>query len=245
MKKTFLISLLAAGLAASAFAQVAPMNSLILGIRDDGSAGGIGTTTYTMINLGLASSYTSSSSAFLNISSYLATNYGAGWATDTGLKWGIIGGDNTIGDPTYHYVYASANAAAPGTATAWLDKTTSTQGTVTSKASTIYNALTPTTLQTVQSSVWSTQEGTNTVAFGQYLKTTFEQSGAGYVDLFQMAPTASSNVSGVLLGSFQLSSSGDLSFVAVPEPATYAALLGLATLGVVLIRRRRQVAIEA
>jgi hypothetical protein len=41
------------------------------------------------------------------------------------------------------------------------------------------------------------------------------------------------------IGTFSLSSGGELTFTAVPEPSTYAAILGALTLGVVALRRRR------
>ncbi len=68
--------------------------------------------------------------------------------------------------------------------------------------------------------------------------------GANYsaVDLYQVQ---SSNVS-TFLGTFALYTSagggysvGDLTFTAVPEPSTYAAILGVMTMGIVMIRRRR------
>ena len=55
------------------------------------------------------------------------------------------------------------------------------------------------------------------------------------------------NSPGVYLGTFSLASNGNFSFTAaltaVPEPSTYAALLGLGTLAIVAIRRRRQAAV--
>jgi hypothetical protein len=43
------------------------------------------------------------------------------------------------------------------------------------------------------------------------------------------------------IGTFSLSSSGELTFTAIPEPSTYAAILGALTLGVAAYRRRRSV----
>ena len=41
------------------------------------------------------------------------------------------------------------------------------------------------------------------------------------------------------IGTFNLSSTGELTFTAIPEPSTYAAILGALTIGIVAIRRRR------
>jgi hypothetical protein len=68
------------------------------------------------------------------------------------------------------------------------------------------------------------------------------------VDLYQFSgtgPTFTSN----FLGTLALTNTGELFFTAaqaaaIPEPSTYAALLGVVTLGVVAIRRRRQAALE-
>jgi hypothetical protein len=64
------------------------------------------------------------------------------------------------------------------------------------------------------------------------------------VDLFQYA-VGSTSTSGTYTGSLELGSDGSLFFtnfdpIAVPEPSTYAAILGAASLAVVMIRRRKQ-----
>ena len=58
------------------------------------------------------------------------------------------------------------------------------------------------------------------------------------MDLYSITANASS-----FLGTFALYQNGDLTFTAfqaIPEPTTYAALLGVATLGFAAIRRRKQ-----
>jgi len=47
---------------------------------------------------------------------------------------------------------------------------------------------------------------------------------------------------GIDLGTFTLNAtSGMLTFTAIPEPSTYAIILGVAALGFVMLRRRQQV----
>jgi hypothetical protein len=65
------------------------------------------------------------------------------------------------------------------------------------------------------------------------------------IDLFQYNPTAGS--AGVYIGSLELGFNGALDFtnfvpgvIAIPEPSIYAAILGVATLAFVGIRRRKQ-----
>jgi hypothetical protein len=83
-----------------------------------------------------------------------------------------------------------------------------------------------------------------------------EQTGAGSADLYVLASLTPGSVSGrttitqspllpSYLGTFDLSSTGELSFTAagsaIPEPSTYAMVLGAAALGFVMMRRRQQV----
>ena len=63
-------------------------------------------------------------------------------------------------------------------------------------------------------------------------------SGSGLsMDLYELVP---GNGNAQDLGYFTLASDGGLTFTAIPEASTYAALLGVASLGLVSIRRRRQ-----
>jgi hypothetical protein len=63
--------------------------------------------------------------------------------------------------------------------------------------------------------------------------------GSTSLNLYELTPGGGA---GTLLGTFNLSSTGltFTGFTAIPEPSTYAALLGVATLGFVAIRRRKQ-----
>ena len=67
--------------------------------------------------------------------------------------------------------------------------------------------------------------------------------GSTSLKLWEMTPGTGP---GTLLGTFNLDSTG-LTFTvsAIPEPSTYAAILGIATLGFVAIRRRKQVQLLA
>ncbi|MEJ1972692.1 MAG: PEP-CTERM sorting domain-containing protein [Lacunisphaera sp.] len=63
-------------------------------------------------------------------------------------------------------------------------------------------------------------------------------------DLYSVAVPTAGNFQLTFLGSLAVYQNGDITFTAIPEPSTYAALLGVVTLGVVAIRRRRQAALE-
>jgi len=68
------------------------------------------------------------------------------------------------------------------------------------------------------------------------------------LDLYQFSGPAGS-VTNTFLGTLALTTGGDVYFTsalaAIPEPSTYAALLGIATLGFAAIRRRKQALLEA
>ena len=84
----------------------------------------------------------------------------------------------------------------------------------------------------------------NGLAFGTFDDTQFLAvganlaSGANYsaLDLYQVVAGSSQ-----ILGTFALYQNGNLTFTAaIPEPSTYAAILGVATLGFAALRRRKQ-----
>ncbi len=95
---------------------------------------------------------------------------------------------------------------------------------------------------------WSKQEGTNASAFGYFNpKSLFDNSTPGnggvVTDLYELQPGSGA---GTYLGSFSLNASG-LSYsgdvgsaatAAIPEPSTYAAIVGALALGFVALRRR-------
>jgi hypothetical protein len=60
------------------------------------------------------------------------------------------------------------------------------------------------------------------------------------LDLYQ-ATGAAGSVSEQFLGTLALTTGGEVFFTAVPEPSTYAMILGAAALGFVMMRRRKQV----
>jgi hypothetical protein len=103
---------------------------------------------------------------------------------------------------------------------------------------------------------YATYEGGNNYGLGSALSTaSIETTGAGSADLYgynsltpgvkvsKTVTTMQSDLLPTLLGTFTLSSTGELSFTAtaIPEPSTYAMILGVAALGFVMLRRRQQV----
>jgi hypothetical protein len=89
------------------------------------------------------------------------------------------------------------------------------------------------------------QLATTSLNFSYFSSSVFKPTaGTSTLTLYQLLPTSSGTAPGVDLGVFTLSSSGltFTAFTAIPEPATYAAILGLLTIGFVVVRRRFQAA---
>ncbi len=79
---------------------------------------------------------------------------------------------------------------------------------------------------------------THTWAGGEQVVDT-TTAGTSTLTLWYLAPTSSGTKNGVDLGFFTLNGgNGTLTFTVIPEPATYAAILGALTVGFVMVRRR-------
>jgi hypothetical protein len=264
MKKTLLTALLTLGVAGSSFA-AGSNGDLILGFRDDGSDGGIGTTTNITFDLGNVGLYETHPGVTVdtgfNVGTTLASTYGAGYQTDTGLLWGVVGASGNTGTTRDLWVSAAAtgsqlngtNLQSDGstlTSTPWTIQSTFSQSSQASKFLTLYanQATNPFSVGTAVSTSWSTLESSTSSAFGGFTKSLFEASSANgnVADLYELNPQSNGpgvGSAGVFLGSFSITSGGELDFTgagsAIPEPSTYAAILGAAVLAVALIRRRQ------
>lgn len=93
---------------------------------------------------------------------------------------------------------------------------------------------------------WTAQGGN--VALNISKVTSLQQSvsaGGAAVEVFDLAPAnnlTSTDINGATPSYFELLGNGSLEFVVVPEPSTYAAIIGAAVLGYALLRRRRTLA---
>jgi hypothetical protein len=109
------------------------------------------------------------------------------------------------------------------------------------------NSTVAATINNTLNGSWSKAEGTTAAAFGYFNpKTSFDGStnivgNYAAMDLYQLQPNSGA---ATLMGTFALSGDGMLTYGAnfsaatVPEPSTYAALLGAAALGFGAYRRR-------
>lgn len=105
------------------------------------------------------------------------------------------------------------------------------------------------TTATSNAASWSVQSGAS--AFGgiapsgvttaSFEVTESASGGTTSADLFHLIGTAAAaGTAGVDAGTFAIDSSGNLTFTVIPEPSTYAAILGAISIGFVLLRRRKQ-----
>jgi hypothetical protein len=251
MKKIIIASLLAVGLSGSAFAAV--NSDLILGFTNDGSVNSNGQSVNLEIDLGQVSQFQvggayAGGGTFnvLDLTSLganaIGAVYGSDFATNTGLTWAVVGtSGNTTTTRTLWATQTAPTSVLDGVASTagYIGKASLTQATPAAKIVTYYNGLTSSSAQiaTTFSGSWKTTDAALTF----FNPVTQLSSTVGTAsDLYQVAAVA--NQAGTFLGTFDITSSGELTFsTAIPEPSTYAAILGAAVLGFVALRRRRSV----
>jgi hypothetical protein len=261
MKKALFAALLALG-SAIAVQAVIPTNDLVLGFRNDGSGAGVGTTSNIVVDLGSISNFVSGGSFYtpgttvstgINLASLnFASTFGSGFLTDAGLQYGVVGTNGNTTTTRTLYVSADATPSSlNGTAnsTPWLVRSATSQSTQAAKFLTAYsnnNAGSATVTATSSSTSWTALETPAVIAFGQFDTGLFETQITGQADLYQMTPSAGTGTNGVYLGTFSIAGNGDVNFTAaIPEPSTYAAILGAVALAVAAYRRRKEVSMAA
>jgi hypothetical protein len=261
MKATSILASLAlvAGLAGSAEAITVANGDLVLGFY---AGSGTGSSSCLEVNLGSASLYTNPSSSSWTIGNLSTTDlvntYGTDWSSNSTLSWGIVGhnGKNT---PTGATAYVSAPQTTTGTqSTAFPTLSTTALGVLRSRVLPMYdttgNSMSNLTAESNEFSCvadkgtagsfyyqqWSPGGTKLSVSFDLFNPTINssvvpETGDYSQLDLYKRTNGAISYV-----GTFRLTTDGVLSFATspVPEPSTYAAMMGLALGGFVLVRRR-------
>jgi len=196
-----------------------------------------------------------------NISSLLVNTYGASWASSADLAFGAAGttgatfaanGDvKNTGYMTGAWTTTSgslgvANSVAPAAALS-----NSSLGSANGKVVSLYNAMgdasatvvaaNAVTIPTATAASWD-KSNTSSFLFGKYDATlttqlvAFNNGSFAAADLYKFSPA----VAPEFLGTISLDTLGNLTYPVIPEPSTYAAILGIATLGFAALRRRKQ-----
>lgn len=250
-----------AGVASTMHAQVSAVaGDLVFGVR---ATNGSGQTLNLEVDLGSATLFQSGGGlatgaweSLPKLSLNDLTGTYSDW-TRTGLFFSVAGTTNTtaVGSNPARTTWVTQGTTAPGGSTAVLNASSTTAANRASKISNIYTGLNgqPATPNSASAATvlasggqsWSTLESAsgNWGGFfgGNEQSTSLATGGFAYLDLYQVGVGTGP---GTLLGTFRLSDVTGLQFLsagaAVPEPSTYAALLGAAALGFVVLRRRRQ-----
>ncbi len=221
---------------------------LLLGF--DVASSGIGTQRNLLIDLGQYSTLASLGS--VNLSADLTTVYGS--ANPAGLKYGVIGvtdsPQNTtyITTPTLNFIYpklsASSTVALQGNYLQPLDPGAVNTGTL---GYDLANAFQTTAnggyISSSDVNSWTTQNP-STVPFGFYSGNSIQTTLGSALNYLDIMPPTTSGTAGSQVGYFNISSSGILTYTAVPEPSAYA-LLAMGSLILFVVNRRRSASMKA
>lgn len=264
MKKFIVAALLAVGISGATFA--ADSNDLILGFR---ATGGVGSAQNLEVNLGSFSLYKNqapggSTVTITNLltgsafgANTISAIYGSSWNTRSDVLWGVAGtiinGQTGPGGEVGRSLYAAAIATGSlldgqASSIGYNRASAITQGGPSAKIAGLYSKFGSDTVIAPQASdlnSWSIQYGNTPAPFnyGTLAQVKFDNNTAisgSYIasDLYELLPGSGP---GTFLGTIAIFANGDVTFTgAVPEPSTYAALMGAAVLGFVALRRRNQ-----
>ena len=255
-------ALLAVVATVSASAASYSQADLIIGFRSTDA----GLTNSLEINLGNAGNLRINGDSFssVNLNAALTTAFGSNWFSNNTISWGLIAGNSTsttVNGDNQRTVYFSnttttvgftAEDTQPANLTASQRSNVATQvtGLGTDYATQVDIGGGAVLAANANTNSWSGKVTDGLGAFRAFSPTTLEsQLGQGgsfsYVDLYRASATPiTGTATPTYITTFSLSSSGVLSAAttAVPEPSSFAALAGLATLGAVATRRRRKAA---
>jgi PEP-CTERM motif len=247
-----------AAVAFTAHAQTAGLLDLVVGFKQTGA------TNNVMIDFGNVNNYTAPGVYTLgNFDSILDTNFTNAWNSSTTLNWGAAatwkdpaGVANTQQWVTKQWTTAVGTLGLQNsTSYAALANSQLNSGNLNiSKAYTGIGSFTVGVAESILASdlnSWSSATTAGAV-FTQYAAASFNNQAGRLAtgelfsasDLYSVGNSTSPATTTQFIGTFALYQNGDLTFtVAIPEPSTYAAILGAAVLGLVMLRRRNQAAL--
>jgi hypothetical protein len=250
--KSFKILSAAALFAVAAFTVRGAANyDLVLGFDSSNST----ETTNFLIDIGQVADYAAPGTYNLgNYSSSLTSLYGSDWYSANQVKWAAFGETkNTQGGSLY---ITSQWTSTTGT----LGVDNSADYSATLKGSTVNGALGKVS-QVYSSGVAGTSAEIGTLEIAKSSQNSFTTNapfamtatlvnntlnsdtinGASFSasDLYLVTNNGTASaVSYSLLGTFAVYGNGDITFTVIPEPSTYAVILGALTIGFVALRRR-------
>jgi hypothetical protein len=203
------------------------------------ASSGTGSTLNYEVDLGSIASFTSGTSS-IDLSADLSSTYGAGWFNDTSLTWAVVGTANNGTIPTSIGTIKNGSVLASTTSTIAAESKNQLSGSI-SAINALYNPATGTVgtdgtsltiLTSDPSSFNATTSGTGSYGFLGPINGSFAASGTTPVtlslDLLQPGTGNTAPGTSTTVGGFSLGSNGTLSYsaAAVPEPSTYALMVG-------------------
>jgi hypothetical protein len=269
MKKIIISALLAMGFSGLAYAQ-ANSADIILGFKATGGTGSATNLEIDLGSVSLLEAVSGTvtlTNLLSDGANSINSVYGSSWASRSDVLWGTVGavetGQTGPDGEVSHTLFASSQANSSlldgnATGTPWNRDGSTASSSTTSKIASLYNNYGVSTQGGVTignsftvsngtSGSWSAQEGTTNTAFGNGFTpvTQFENSAditGSYVasDLYSLSPSSVAGTPGTFIGTLAIFSNGNVTFSTIPEPSVYAAILGVASLGFVAIRRRKQ-----
>lgn len=247
-----------AALAVSSYAATAIDTDLLVGFKAANSS------TDVVIDLGNVNNYSAPGTYVLgNYASVLSSTFGSTWNTVTGtnaVTWGAVADytDSNGVIPSTAWLSSKWTTAAGESqlgvqhSTSWGSKAQSQINGVYAKSGNVltginaaggYSLGTAVTLSATSLNGWSKND-TSASAFGftpvnQFNNTVANLGGANFSasDLYLLSNDGTTG-SSTLVGTFAVYQNGDVTFTVIPEPSTYAMILGAMTVGFVAVRRR-------
>jgi hypothetical protein len=230
-----------AALAASSYAATAANGDLVLGFKSSAW------TTDVVIDLGNVSNYTAPGT-------YTIGNFASQLTSTAAITWGAVADVSDITGTVSDVAYLSSKwLNATGTlgvanSTNWDGKSQDQINLVYAKAGNVYNGIgsytvgVAKTIATSSANSW-TKNDTSSSAFNftsaQFNNTLSNLGGTNFSasDLYSVQNDGTTGTS-TLVGTFAVFQNGDVTFTVIPEPSTYALILGAMTVGFVGLRRR-------
>ncbi len=176
----------------------------------------------------------------------LSTALGGGNAVSSSTFWTVFGGNGTNTNmPVSTTPNQTLWLSAPSTTTV-LRQTGALQTGPSQNLDGITNGLSGAGLASAESYIPGSKvftqalTGANNFAFNSGGPVVGNTSATSSLTLYELLPTSSGTAAPIDLGTFTLSSSAltFTAYTAIPEPSTYAAILGALAIGFVMIRRR-------
>jgi hypothetical protein len=240
IKSLGLVAAFSAAALASQAAVIGGVNQLVIGFQETGAANDV------ELNLGLLDTsnlLTVGTHNLGNVATLLNTNLGTDW---TQISWAAAAATKlSAGGNEFVTSKWTSSTGTLGVANsdAFGSPSASAINNGITKVSQLDNGVVTGGLIAASDIKSFTVNSTTGFNFGPQAKNLLVNSGFSASDLYLLKANLDSSAPGVLgvsgfQGTLAVSSAGDITFTVIPEPSTYAVILGALTIGFVALRRR-------